>query len=117
MSSSAPNPTVIVSTAVQKYADTPGGLMPLLHDIQLSLGHIPKDCVADIAAGMRLSRAEVHGVISFYHDFHTSPQGRTTIHDWVDYGRRAFQSPENLYNLRPFHIVSIESWGIVPTSS
>ena len=29
---------------------------------------------------MRLSRAEVHGVISFYHDFHTSPQGRTTIH-------------------------------------
>jgi len=116
MSFSASNPAAIVSTAVQKYANIPGGLMPLLHEIQRSLGHVPKDCVAAIATGMRLSRAEVHGVISFYHDFHTSPQGRTTIHDWVDSGRRAFQSPESLYTLRPFHIVSIESWGIVPTS-
>ena len=73
-------PTTVVSSAVQKYADTAGGLLPCLHEIQASLGHIPKDCVAMIARGMGLSRAEVHGVISFYHDFHDEPRGQTTIH-------------------------------------
>ena len=54
--------------------------MPLLHDIQAKLGFIPGDCVAAIAGGMGLSRAEVHGVISFYHDFHSQPRGEKTIH-------------------------------------
>lgn len=80
MSSSQGNSTAIVTSAVQKYADVAGGLMPLLHEIQAGLGHIPKDAVATIAAGMGLSRAEVHGVISFYHDFHDQPRGQTTIH-------------------------------------
>ena len=70
----------VVLTAVSKYADIPGGLMPLLHEIQASLGHIPRDCVATIASGMGLSRAEVHGVIGFYHDFHDQPRGDKTIH-------------------------------------
>jgi len=69
-----------VSSMVQKYADIQGGLLPLLHEIQASLGHIPKDRVGMIAKGMGLSRAEVHGVISFYHDFHDEPRGQTTIH-------------------------------------
>ena len=80
MSSSQDNPTAIVASAVQKYAGVAGGLMPLLHEIQASLGHIPRDSVAAIARGMGLSRAEVHGVISFYHDFHDEPRGQTTIH-------------------------------------
>jgi formate dehydrogenase subunit gamma len=71
--------TAIVSEAVRKYTETPGGLLPLLHEIQSILGFIPKDGVAAIASGMGLSRAEVHGVISFYHDFHHQPKGRTTI--------------------------------------
>lgn len=79
MSSIAENPVNTVKTAVQKYAGTPGGLMPLLHEIQTALGHIPKNQVPTIATGMGLSRAEVHGVISFYHDFHAQPGGRTTI--------------------------------------
>jgi len=54
--------------------------MPLLHEIQASLGHIPKDGVATIARGMGLSRAEVHGVIGFYHDFHYELRGDVTIH-------------------------------------
>lgn len=70
----------VVSTIVKKYADVPGGLLPLLHEIQANFGHIPKDCVSTIASGMGLSRAEVHGVISFYHDFHDQPRGQTTIH-------------------------------------
>ena len=72
--------TTVVSSAVRKYADLPGGLLPLLHEIQAGLGFIPRDCVADIASGMGLSRAEVHGVISFYHDFHDQPRGGKTIH-------------------------------------
>lgn len=73
-------PVAVVSAAVQKYADTPGGLLPLLHEIQADLGYVPKDSVALIAKGMGLSRAEIHGVISFYHDFHYQPRGQKTIH-------------------------------------
>ena len=80
MSSESGNPAAIVASALQKYADMSGGLLPLLHEIQASLGHVPKESVAAIASGMGLSRAEVHGVISFYHDFHDQPRGQTTIH-------------------------------------
>ena len=80
MHSSGEVPAAVVSSAVQKFADTPGGLLPLLHEIQAGLGFIPSECVAAIASGMGLSRAEVHGVISFYHDFRDEPGGQTTIH-------------------------------------
>lgn len=80
MATSTENPLEAVSTAAAKYADVPGGLLPLLHDIQSKLGFIPKDSVALIAKVMGLSRAEVHGVISFYHDFRDQPGGQTTIH-------------------------------------
>lgn len=80
MHSSSGGTATVVSKAVQKYADVPGGLLPLLHEIQADLGFIPKDCVKDIASGMGLSRAEVHGVISFYHDFHDQPRGQKTVH-------------------------------------
>jgi formate dehydrogenase subunit gamma len=80
MRSSSGGTATVVSGAVRKYADVPGGLLPLLHEIQAGLGFIPRDCVKVIASGMGLSRAEVHGVISFYHDFHDQPRGQTTIH-------------------------------------
>ena len=80
MRSSSGDTATVVSGAVRKYADVPGGLLPLLHEIQADLGFIPKDCVKVIAIGMGLSRAEVHGVISFYHDFHDQPRGQKTIH-------------------------------------
>ena len=72
-------PASVVSAAVQKYAQVPGGLMPLLHAVQAGLGYIPRESVEEIARGMGLSRAEVHGVISFYHDFRDRPGGRQTI--------------------------------------
>lgn len=80
MSPNVENQVASVATVVEKYADTPGGLMPLLHELQAMLGHIPKDLVAEIATGMGLSRAEVHGVISFYHDFKYEQRGQTIIH-------------------------------------
>ncbi len=56
--------------------DMPGALLPILHDIQDALGHVPPDAVADIAEALNLSRAEVHGVISYYHHFRTeAPKG------------------------------------------
>ena len=80
MSPSTGKTAGVIASAIQEFAEVPGGLLPLLHDIQAKLGHVPKDCVTAIAAGMGLSRAEVHGVISFYHDFHCEPRGETTIH-------------------------------------
>lgn len=57
----------------------PGALLPILHDIQDALGYIPPESVAQIAAALNLSRAEVHGVITFYHHFRTTPPARHTI--------------------------------------
>lgn len=68
-----------VSTLIAAKRDMPGALIPVLHDIQDTLGYIPKECVADIAQAMNLSRAEVHGVISFYHHFRSEPAGSTVL--------------------------------------
>ena len=58
----------------------PGALLPVLHGIQDALGFIPPDAVPLIANRLNLSRAEVHGVISFYHHFRDTPPGRHTVH-------------------------------------
>jgi formate dehydrogenase iron-sulfur subunit len=58
-----------VETLAARHAPERGALLPLLHAIQQSLGHVPADAVPIIAHALNLSRAEVHGVISFYHDF------------------------------------------------
>ena len=58
----------------------PGALLPILHGIQEELGYIPPDAVPMIASSLNLSRAEVHGVITFYHDFRDTAPGRHQIH-------------------------------------
>ncbi len=58
----------------------PGNLLPILHGIQDTLGYIPPAAVEDIARNLHLSKAEVHGVISFYHYFRETPPGQHTIH-------------------------------------
>ena len=50
-----------------------GALLPLLHELNHAFGHVPEAAVPIIAHALNLSRAEVHGVISFYHDFKTTP--------------------------------------------
>lgn len=57
----------------------PGNLLPVLHFIQDALGHIPDDLVPDIAHALQLSRAEVHGVITFYPHFRRSAPAKTVI--------------------------------------
>lgn len=58
----------------------PGALLPILHGIQDKLGCIPAETVPDIARALNLSRAEVHGVVSFYHYFRDSEPGKKTVH-------------------------------------
>ena len=71
--------TADISHLVTQYRAVPGGLLPLLHAIQAELGYVPDATVPAIATGLNLSRAEVHGVISFYHDFKTHSVGRNTV--------------------------------------
>ncbi|PMR75766.1 formate dehydrogenase subunit gamma [Billgrantia endophytica] len=57
----------------------PGALLPILHAIQDRFGFIPEATVATIAEALGQTRAEVHGVISFYHHFRTTPPGRHVV--------------------------------------
>lgn len=61
------------------HRDEPGALLPILHDIQDRLGAVPPEVLPMIAEDLCLSRAEVHGVVSFYHDFRASPPGRVHL--------------------------------------
>lgn len=56
-----------------------GALLPILHAVQEALGCVPADAVPVLADELNLSRADVHGVVSFYHDFRSEPAGRTTV--------------------------------------
>lgn len=68
-----------VSDIVNSLKDRPGALLPILHAVQDELGFIPADALPAIAEGLNLSRAEVHGVVSFYHYFRSAPSGEHTI--------------------------------------
>jgi formate dehydrogenase subunit gamma len=69
-----------VRDIVRTLKDRPGALLVVLHAVQDTLGYIPTDSVPLIADELNVSRAEVHGVISFYHYFRDTPPGRHTVH-------------------------------------
>jgi len=69
----------VVASAIALHAHRPGGLLPLLHEIQDRAGYVSPESVPAIARALHLSIAEVHGVISFYHHFRTAPPGRHTV--------------------------------------
>lgn len=69
----------IVEAAVEAHRGRIGALLPVLHAIQDKLGHVPPDAVPMIASALSMSRAEVHGVIAFYHDFRAEPPGEHTV--------------------------------------
>ncbi|HEY8578989.1 MAG TPA: NAD(P)H-dependent oxidoreductase subunit E [Beijerinckiaceae bacterium] len=62
-------------------ADAEGAtpLLPILHALQAAFGHVPPDAQPLVARKLNISQAEVRGVVSFYHDFHTQPRGRRTL--------------------------------------
>ena len=68
-----------VEAIARSLKDLPGALMPILRRIQDELGWVPRDSVPIVAQALNLSRAEVHGVLSFYHDFRHEPPGRNIV--------------------------------------
>ena len=69
-----------VHAALEAHRDAAGALLPVMHAIQDTLGYIPEAAVPVIAHDLNLSRAEVHGMLSFYHYFRTQPAGRHIIY-------------------------------------
>ena len=62
-----------------RYGNKPDALLEILHDLQHELGSIPEAALPVLAKALNLSRAEVHGVVSFYHDFRRTPAGRHVV--------------------------------------
>lgn len=80
MSEHGQDPNAVISRVLEERKDQPGALLPILHGIQDALGYVPREAIAQIAQVLNLSRAEIHGVVSFYHHFRTSPPGRHTVY-------------------------------------
>ena len=62
-----------------RYANKPDALLEILHDLQDEVGMVPEAALPVLAKALNLSRAEVHGVVSFYHDFRRAPAGRHVV--------------------------------------
>lgn len=62
-----------------RYGNKPDALIEILHDLQDEHGFVAEAAIPVLANALNLSRADVHGVVSFYHDFKRSPQGRHTV--------------------------------------
>jgi formate dehydrogenase subunit gamma len=71
--------TTEISAVIRALKDKPGALLPVLHGIQDRLGYIPSEAVPLIAKELNLTRAEVHGVITFYHHFRSEAPGRHIV--------------------------------------
>ena len=74
-----PKQRTAVDAVLVRLRELPGALLPILHAVQDVLGFVPPSAVTVIAHSLNISRADVHGVISFYHDFRTSPGGSHTL--------------------------------------
>ena len=68
-----------VAAIVAEHAGREGPLLPILHDVQHELGCVDAESEAQIARELNLSRADVHGVTSFYHDFRPMPDPRPEV--------------------------------------
>ena len=71
--------TVQIDEILAAHLDREGPLLPILHDIQVTFGHVPQSALPQIAKALNISKAEVHGVVSFYHDFREAPAGAHVV--------------------------------------
>jgi len=78
MTKTAPSPDEI-GAILGQHMHLEGPLLPILHALQDAFGHIPDAAHAPIIEALNISRAELHGVISFYHDFREKPAGRHVL--------------------------------------
>ncbi len=68
-----------VASIVDGMKGMEGPLLPILHEVQEEFGYVPQEALPVIAKGLNLSRAEVYGVVSFYHDYRKEPAGRHVL--------------------------------------
>lgn len=68
-----------IDRIIAAYCALEGPLLPILHALQEAFGHVPAAAHAPICAALNISKAELHGVISFYHDFRDAPAGRHVV--------------------------------------
>jgi formate dehydrogenase subunit gamma len=67
-------PAKQIDALIARHAGRDGPLLPILNDIQAAFGHVSEDAIRAVATGLNLTRAEVHGVVSFYHDYRSAPE-------------------------------------------
>jgi len=76
-------PPAAVETTVRAiaadYGNAPDQLIEMLHKVQEAVGYVPEAALPALADALNLSRAEVHGVVTFYHDFRREPAGRHVL--------------------------------------
>jgi len=68
-----------IADIVAEHAHWEGPLLPILHDVQKAFGYVSEDAMRDIAQALNLTRAEVYGVVSFYHDFRKEAEARPIL--------------------------------------
>jgi formate dehydrogenase subunit gamma len=77
--STLPRELDLAKAIAARYGNKPDALLEILHDLQHELGSLPEAALPVLAKALNLSRAEVHGVVSFYHDFRHTPAGRHVV--------------------------------------
>ena len=70
---------VSIADILAEHKDREGPLLPILHDVQKAFGHVSEDAMREIASALNLTRAEVYGVVSFYHDFRKEAEARPVL--------------------------------------
>jgi formate dehydrogenase subunit gamma len=68
-----------IADIVAQHMEREGALLPILHDVQKAFGHVSEDSIRQIADALNMTRAEVFGVVSFYHDFRKEAENRPII--------------------------------------
>ena len=68
-----------IADIIAEHHEREGPLLPILHDVQKAFGHVSEEAMREIASALNLTRAEVYGVVSFYHDFRKEAETRPVI--------------------------------------
>ena len=69
----------LVREIIVKHKDLQGAALPILHAVQAALGYVPESAIPIIAEALNVTRAEMHGVVTFYHDYRRAPAGRHVL--------------------------------------
>jgi len=69
----------LVQEIIARYRNVQGAALPILHAVQEAIGYVPEDAIPAIAEALNVTRAEMHGVVTFYHDFRREPAGRHVL--------------------------------------